>query len=111
MSIQLTPTAAARAQSFIGRTEGAQGLRFSVKRTGCSGWAYVVEVADQAMADEQAFVDQGVTVYVPSKHLKLLDGTLIDFERRGLNAEFVFRNPNVTAVCGCGESFTTEMLD
>ena len=43
---------------------------------------------------------------IETKSLPFVDGTEIDFARQGLNAAFVFRNPNVTGECGCGESFT-----
>jgi iron-sulfur cluster assembly protein len=106
MSIRLTEAAAARATQFLATRPEAAGLRFGVRRTGCSGWAYEVEIADSVAADDRVFVDRGVRIVVDAKSLELVDGTEIDFERRGLNARFVFRNPNVTGECGCGESFT-----
>jgi iron-sulfur cluster assembly protein len=105
MSIRLTESAATRIASFLAQKPEAVGFRFGVRRTGCSGWAYTVDVADTQGADDQVFVDRGVRVLVDARSLPLIDGTEIDFARRGLNAEFVFRNPNVTGECGCGESF------
>jgi iron-sulfur cluster assembly protein len=106
MSIQLTEAAAERARSFISGRPGAIGLRFGVRRTGCSGWAYVIDLADAAAAGDAVFEDRGVRVVVDAGSLELVNGTEIDFVRKGLNAEFVFRNPNVKGECGCGESFT-----
>lgn len=105
--IQLTAAAAARVASFVAGKPGAVGLRFGVKRTGCSGWAYTVDLADEVAADDTVFEQSGVRVVVDARSLPLVAGTEIDFARKGLNAEFVFRNPNVTGACGCGESFTT----
>jgi iron-sulfur cluster assembly protein len=106
-SIQLTEAAAARVAAFVAGRPGAIGLRFGVRRTGCSGWAYTVDLADAVADDDAVFEQRGVRVLVDSKSLPLVAGTEIDFARRGLNAEFVFRNPNVRGECGCGESFST----
>jgi iron-sulfur cluster assembly protein len=106
-SIQLTEAAAARVAAFVAGRPGAIGLRFGVRRTGCSGWAYTVDLADAVADDDTVFEQRGVHVLVDSKSLPLVAGTEIDFARRGLNAEFVFRNPNVRGECGCGESFST----
>ena len=106
-SIQLTEAAAARVASFVAGRPGAIGLRFGVRRTGCSGWAYTVDLADAVADDDTVFEQRGVRVLVDAKSLPLVAGTEIDFARRGLNAEFVFRNPNVKGECGCGESFST----
>ncbi|HET6586321.1 MAG TPA: iron-sulfur cluster assembly accessory protein [Oleiagrimonas sp.] len=106
MSIQITPTAHQRMREFLDRSPGAAGVRFGVRRTGCSGFAYVVEMADKtADADTTVTVD-GIPLIVDAKSLPLVDGTVIDFARQGLNAAFVFHNPNATGECGCGESFS-----
>ena len=93
-------------RQFLAQAPSAAGVRFGVKRTGCSGFAYVVDLAEQVGADDQAFEIDGVPVIVDAKSLPLVEGTEIDFQRQGLNASFVFRNPNATGECGCGESFT-----
>lgn len=82
------------------------GLRLSVKKTGCSGFAYVVNYADEIGADDVVFEDQGVKVIVDRASLGYIDGTEVDFVKQGLNEAFRFRNPNVKGECGCGESFT-----
>jgi iron-sulfur cluster assembly protein len=107
-TIRLTPAAIERVRSFLGQRPDAQGLRLGVKRTGCSGWSYVVDLAEAAGADDTVFEQDGVRVMVDAASLPLVAGTEVDFQRRGLNAEFVFRNPNAKAECGCGESFTVE---
>ena len=93
-------------RQFLAQAPSAAGVRFGVKRTGCSGFAYVVDLAEQLGADDQTFQIDGVPVIVDAKSLPLVEGTEIDFQRQGLNASFVFRNPNATGECGCGESFT-----
>ena len=82
------------------------GLRLSVQKTGCSGFAYVVNYADEIAADDVVFEDQGVKVIVDRASLGYIDGTEVDFVKQGLNEAFRFRNPNVKGECGCGESFT-----
>ena len=86
--------------------EGGMGLRLGVRKTGCSGWAYVVELADQIETDDVVFEQEDVKVIVDHDSLGFLDGSTIDFVNRGLGSTFLFDNPNVTAECGCGESFT-----
>lgn len=108
MSIALTDAAARRVQEFLARRPDAVGLRFGVRRTGCSGWAYDVDLAESVAADDHVFESRGLKVVVDAKSLPVVDGTEIDFARKGLNAEFVFRNPKASAECGCGESFTVE---
>jgi len=106
MTIQLTEAARARMQGYLAKTVGAIGVRFGVKRTGCSGYAYTVDVADAMTDADVAFDIDGVHVLVDRKWLPFVEGTEIDFQRDGLNAQFVFKNPNATGECGCGESFT-----
>ncbi|NII75607.1 iron-sulfur cluster assembly protein [Dyella sp. SG562] len=106
MSISITPAASERMRHFLATTPGAAGIRFGVKRTGCSGFAYVVDLAASVAAEDQALDVDGVRLIVDARSLPLVDGTVIDFQRQGLNAAFVFHNPNATGECGCGESFT-----
>ena len=106
MSISLTTAAADRVRSFLGRRGHGVGLRLSVKKTGCSGFAYVVNYADEIGAEDVVFEDHGVKVIVDQASLGFIDGTVVDFVKQGLNEAFRFRNPNVKGECGCGESFT-----
>ena len=105
MSISLTTNAADRVRNFLHRRGHGVGLRLGVKKTGCSGFAYVINYADQPEAQDLVFEDQGVKVFVDPDSLKLIDGTTVDFVRQGLNEAFRFKNPNVKGECGCGESF------
>ncbi len=105
--ISLTPAAAERVREFMAR-DGGIGLRLSVKRTGCSGWAYDVGLAHETGPDDHVFEDQGIQVIVDDKALTLVAGTCVDFVQQGLVREFRFTNPNVTGECGCGESFTVK---
>jgi iron-sulfur cluster assembly protein len=105
MSVKLTPAAADRVRIFLDKRGRGVGLRLGVKKTGCSGFAYVVNYADELAAGDVVFEDQGVKVIVDADSLRYVDGTEIDFVREGLNEAFKFRNPNVRGECGCGESF------
>jgi iron-sulfur cluster assembly protein len=96
----------ARVRQFLAGDPNARALRFGVKRMGCSGYAYTVDLTDRVAESDRVFEQDGVQVVVDGECLALVDGTEIDFSRQGLNAGFVFRNPNVTGECGCGESFT-----
>ena len=106
MSISLTTAAADRVKTFLTRRGHGVGLRIGVKKTGCSGFAYVVNYADDVQNDDVIFEEQGVKVIVDRESLGYIDGTQVDFVKQGLNEAFRFRNPNVKGECGCGESFT-----
>ena len=106
MAVSLTKSAANRVRSYLERRGRGLGLRVGVKKTGCSGFAYVIDYADAVEPDDAVFEDQGVKVIVDRDSLKLIDGTEVDFVKQGLNEAFKFRNPNVKGECGCGESFS-----
>jgi iron-sulfur cluster assembly protein len=108
MSIILAPSALQRIRSYLADSPDALGLRFGVKRTGCSGWSYVVDLARELRDGDAISEQDGIRVFVDADSVPLVDGTEIDFLKQGLNEQFVFRNPNVKAECGCGESFTTD---
>jgi len=107
MSINLTSVAAERVHRYL-EQEGGVALRIGVKKTGCSGWAYVVSLASEIGPGDHVFKDQGVQVVVDDDALPLVDGSTVDFVTEGLNRTFKFLNPNVTDECGCGESFTIQ---
>lgn len=104
MPIELTSQAADHVRRYLER-EGGDALRVGVRKTGCSGWAYEVSIAEEIGADDLVFESNGVSVAVAQQVEPMVRGTSIDFVRVGLNRTFVFRNPNVTDECGCGESF------
>ena len=106
MSITLTDTAAHRVRDFLATRGTGIGLRLGVKKTGCSGFAYVVNYADEVHDEDVVFEIDDVKVVVDSQSLQFIDGTEVDFVREGLNEAFVFRNPKATGECGCGESFS-----
>ena len=108
MSIQLTESAAKRVQQQLTQRGRGLGLRVGIKASGCSGYAYVVDFADQAEADEVVFESHGARVYVARDTLPMLDGLVVDFRREGINEVFKFENPNAEALCGCGESFAVQ---
>ena len=105
MGLSLTEKAAAHIQAMLAKRAGAQALRVGVKPSGCSGFGYVVDYADVVDEADTVFEQHGVKVVVDRKSLPFLNDIEIDFVREGLNQRFDFRNPNVKATCGCGESF------
>lgn len=105
MTVSLTPSAAERVRSFLAHRGHGVGLRLGVKQTGCSGYAYLVNYADEVGAADVVFDCDGLKVIVDRESLRFVDGTEIDFVRQGLNEAFKFHNPNVQGECGCGESF------
>ena len=106
MAISLTEPAAERVRTHLGARGFGVGLRVGVRKTGCNGFAYVINYADEIEDGDVVFEQRGVKVVVDKASLGLIDGTEVDFVKEGLNEAFRFRNPNVTGECGCGESFS-----
>ncbi len=107
MAIQLTESAATHVAQEIDKRGSGEGLRVSTKKSGCTGFAYVVDYADEIGPEDRVYVSFGTKVVVNEKSLSQLDGMVIDFVRTNLlNEGFEFRNPNVKEMCGCGESFS-----
>lgn len=105
MTIQLTESAARRIDAQLAKRGKGLGLRVGVKKSGCSGYAYTMDYADELAAGEQVFEQHGAKVVVHTEHLPMLDGLTLDYQKQGLNEAFKFLNPNVKGECGCGESF------
>lgn len=108
MAIELTQSAADQISGYMATQNGAVGLRFGVKNSGCSGFAYTVDMTDEILDSDEVFESRGVKVIVDRTHLHQVDGTEIDYESDGFASAFKFRNPNVVDECGCGESFSVE---
>ena len=105
MSLSLSASAATRIQAQIAKRGKGLGLRVGVKKSGCSGYAYTMDYADEIGADDQVFESNGARLIVKSEHLPMLEGLTLDWQKQGLNESFKFLNPNVKGQCGCGESF------
>ena len=104
--ISMTPAAVAHTRTQLSKA-GAAGLRLGVKKSGCSGFMYVLDLVAEAASDDQEFVvDEGVSVFVDSASLPYVGGTEIDYVREGLSSFYKFNNPNAQSACGCGESFS-----
>jgi iron-sulfur cluster assembly protein len=83
------------------------GLRLGTKKSGCTGYAYVVDYADEVGAEDAVFESQGVKIVVNRTSLPQIDGMTLDYVKaNALNEGFEFINPNVKDMCGCGESFS-----
>lgn len=107
MAISLTTAAASHVQAMLQKRGKGLGLRLGTKSSGCSGYSYVVDYADEIKDGDQVFDCQGVKVVVDSQSLPHLEGMEIDYVTNNiLHQGFEFRNPNVKDMCGCGESFS-----
>lgn len=105
--VSLTDAAAARVRDIMARAEKPYaGLRVGVKNGGCAGQEYVLDYAEAVDPMDEVVEDKGVTILVEPKAVLFLIGTVVDYETTALSSKFVFRNPNETDACGCGESVT-----
>ena len=107
--VTLTDAAAARVKEIMARAEKPYaGLRVGVKNGGCAGSEYIIEYAETADPLDEVVEDHGVTILIEPKAVLFLIGAEIDYEVSRLSSKFVFRNPNETDACGCGESVTIQ---
>ena len=104
--LALTPQAAEHISGQLAARGHGVGVRVGVRPSGCSGLAYVLEFVDSPEQDDILVQEGEVKLFVAPASMEYLKGTQLDFVREGLNQGLVFRNPNVKAECGCGESFT-----
>ncbi len=106
MSVQLTLNAARHVESMLNQRGNGIGLRLGTRKSGCSGFAYVVDYADAVEENDVVFESYGIKVVVDQQSLPSLEGMEVDYVRtNAINQGFEFNNPNVKDQCGCGESF------
>ncbi len=106
-AVTLTDAAAARVREIMANAEKDYvGLRVGVKNGGCAGQEYTFAYAEQIEPLDEVVEDKGVTILIEPKAVLFLIGSEIDYETTRLASKFVFRNPNETDACGCGESVT-----
>lgn len=104
--ITLTESAKQRFKQQLQERGSGLGIRLGVTKTGCSGYAYKIEFADQWRSEDFLSIHDDVYVWVTKDAYKYLDGMTIDYAKKGINEQFEFINPNEAGRCGCGESFT-----
>ncbi|MFV0276869.1 MAG: HesB/IscA family protein [Parahaliea sp.] len=105
-AVQVTEAAAIYLKKQLEK-HGGRGVRISVKESGCTGYMYVMnEVEHSEQGDVVMNLDNGLELYIDAASLPVLRGTQIVYEKEGVNRSIKFHNPNVTAACGCGESFS-----
>jgi len=104
--IKLSDNAAERIKQIMSKAEkSAIGVRVGVKSGGCAGMSYVMEYAKEVKPNEEVIEDKGVKVFIDSNAIMYLLGTEMDYKTDKFSSQFVFKNPNETERCGCGESF------
>lgn len=106
-AVSLTDAAAERVREIMAKAETPSvGIRVGVKNGGCAGQEYTFAYADEIGPLDEVVEDKGVTILIDPKAILFLIGSEIDYETTKLASKFVFRNPNQTDACGCGESVT-----
>ena len=106
--IKLSDNAASRIKEIMSKADtSAIGVRVGVKSGGCAGMSYVMEYAKEVKKNEEVIEDKGVKVFIDPNAIMYLLGTEMDYKKEEFSSQFVFKNPNETERCGCGESFKT----
>ena len=104
--IKLSDNAAERIKQIMSKAENsAIGVRVGVKSGGCAGMSYVMEYANEIKPNEEIIEEKGVKVFIDPKAIMYLLGTEMDYKTEKFSSQFIFKNPNETERCGCGESF------
>ena len=104
--IKLSDNAANRIKEIMSDAEkDALGVRVSVKSGGCAGMTYVMEYSKEINPHDEVIEDKGVKVFIDPAAIIYLLGTEMDYKKEKFSSQFVFKNPNETERCGCGESF------
>ena len=104
--IKLSNNAAQRIKKIMSKAgSSAIGVRVGVKSGGCAGMSYIMEYAKEIKPNEEVVEEKGVKVFIDPKAIMYLLGTEMDYKEEKFSSQFVFKNPNETERCGCGESF------
>ena len=104
--IRLSQNAAQRIKEIMSKANDKTiGVRVGVKSGGCAGMSYIMEYAQDIKPNEEIVEDKGVKVLIDPKAIMYLLGTEMDYKKDKFSSQFVFKNPNETERCGCGESF------
>ena len=111
MAITLTERAAQHIRQQIAKRGKGIALRIGIKKSGCSGYSYVYNLADKIEEDDRLFISRDTQVVVNKNDLSFFNGSQIDFVREGLNSFYKLTNPNIENACGCGESFSLKEAD
>jgi Fe-S cluster assembly protein SufA/iron-sulfur cluster assembly protein len=107
ISVSMTEKAIGYARKQLASDTNAKGIVLGVKKSGCSGFKYDLQLMREVEGNEKLFqVAEDVTLYVTTDALPYVNGTEIDYSTQGLNSTMVFNNPNAKDECGCGESFS-----
>ena len=105
-AITLTDNAASRIKDIMSKDENKSlGVRVGVKSGGCAGMSYIMEYAKEINPNDEVIEDKGVKVFIDPGAIMYLLGTEMDYKKEQFSSSFIFKNPNETERCGCGESF------
>ena len=103
--IKLSDKAAGRKKEILSKDQKSLGVRIGVKSGGCAGMSYVMEYAKETKPNDELIEEKGVKVFIDPGAIMYLLGTEMDYKEEQFSSSFVFKNPNETERCGCGESF------
>ena len=105
-AITLSNSAATKIKEIMSKDEkNSLGVRVGVKSGGCAGMSYIMEYTKEINPNDEVIEDKGVKVFIDAGAIMYLLGTEMDYKKEEFSSNFIFKNPNETERCGCGESF------
>lgn len=111
VQLLISPEAQDHILKYLKRNSSFKGIRFGVKKTGCSGWGYTVDYIDNILAQDIIIKKiENFVVVITHDDIPFLNNVLVDYKTSGLSSKFYFQNPNQSGVCGCGESFKIDSV-
>ena len=106
IAVNITQQAVDKAKELVSLDSTSIGLRIEIKKGGCSGMTYDVVHTTSFNEQDEVIKKDGVTFVIDPSAILFIIGSTIDWKEDKFKTGFTFENPNETARCGCGESFS-----
>lgn len=110
IGIFITPEALNKISKIYKKKKNIIGIKINIKKTGCAGFKYTMKYCEKQKKSEISFSNYNISIFLPKKKIKLLDGLIIDFINKNFHKHFDFYHKNSKKKCGCGESFKIKKI-
>lgn len=106
--VNLSEAALTRFKNILSADTQAIGIRIGLKKAGCTGYMYYIDVVSHQDDRDIIQNEQGINIYINMECMDIVKGTFVDYQQDGLSKKFTYKNPKVKMMCGCGDSFTVQ---